>query len=118
MSEILQNLIMNGFVIYPKDTQFAIRKYSVPLNVVVIEEQVFDTYELALSHATCLLQNCNHKEWSVIVRYNRGLGIEYRNLSEVFAEDQEKAEFAALGLARNVFKDPAQICEIRVRLKN
>jgi glyoxylase-like metal-dependent hydrolase (beta-lactamase superfamily II) len=89
---MLHDLMLNGFVIYPKEDKFFLEKIAVPTFPAIITAQAFDTYEQALNYAADVLQEHKEKtlrEYSTIVRYNRGLGIEYKNLPVIYATNME-----------------------------
>jgi hypothetical protein len=115
MSDILRDLLLNGFSIYTKNGKFILKKDSVPSNSTTIDETEFANYELAVEAAESFLKTPQLVEWSVIVRYNRGLGIEYKNFPDVQAASKEQAEIIAKQLLVNC---ELQILEIKVILKN
>lgn len=117
MNDALRDLLLNGFIIYPKDGKFVLRKESVPSNPTVMQEMEFSCYEEA---STWALNNLHARiaDWIVTVRFNRGLGIEYKNLPDVQACTREEAKNKAKNLAELHFTDPKVVLsEVRVRLK-
>lgn len=58
-------------------------------------------------------------EFTAIVRYNRGLGIEYRNLSSIYAMTMDEARTMAWKEAEKVLGDEEKVTihEVRVRPK-
>jgi predicted RNase H-like HicB family nuclease len=116
---MLHDLMLNGFVIYPKEDKFFLEKIAVPTFPAIITAQAFDTYEQALNYAADVLQEHKEKtlrEYSTIVRYNRGLGIEYKNLPVIYAANIEEGKIQAQHLAEKILRG-AKILEIRVRPK-
>lgn len=91
MSDSLQMLLLNGFMIYPSNGKFIVRKESVPESCYVLESQEFNTYTEAIDYAILILKQPRKQIWGVLMRYNRGLGIEYKNLSDVFAATKDEA---------------------------
>lgn len=118
---IMKDLLLNGFIVFQKDKKFIVKKESVPDNTLVIKEQEFDTYELALEAANQLLKTPPLQEWEGVVRYNQGLGIEYKNLQTIFANNKDEAKLQFLKIAENIFKSSkfgiVDIKEIKVLKK-
>jgi hypothetical protein len=118
MNDVLRDLLLNGYMIYPIDGKFAVKKESVPANQNTISERLYENYEIALKAAEDMLNAPKKLKWAVIVRYNRGLGIEYKNLSDVCATTKEGAKTIATNLAqKTMLNDRIDILEVRVRLK-
>lgn len=117
----MKDLLLNGFIVFQKDKKFIVKKESVPDNTLVIKEQEFDTYELALEAANQLLKTPPLQEWEGVVRYNQGLGIEYKNLQTIFANNKDEAKLQFLKIAENIFKSSkfgiVDIKEIKVLKK-
>ena len=117
MNDILRDLLLNGFMIYPNKGKFIVKKESVPTNTTVLKETEYDNYDLAVEAASKMLNTVQPAEWACIVRYNRGLGIEYKNLPDVTASSIEEAKRIADELVQRIFGESATISEVRVRLK-
>jgi hypothetical protein len=119
MNDILRDLLLNGFMIYPNNGKFVVKKEAVPSNPAILKESEYDSYDLAVEAAVNMLQTPQSVEWVAIVRYNRGLGIEYRNLPDVRATSKDEAHAMASRLADKVLGGGnVVISEVRVRLKN
>lgn len=119
MSDVLRDLLLNGFMIYPHNGKFIVKKGAVPANQTVINEQEFDSYDVAVEAAVEMLRTPQAIEWTAIARYNRGLGIEYRNLPDVRATTAEEAQSLADQQAEKLLGGPqVEINEVRVRPKN
>lgn len=114
----MRELLTTGFMIFPKQGKFVVKKESVPGNTLIIKEQEFDSYDLAVEAAVEMLKKPQLVEWDVIVRYNRGLGIEYKNLPSVVASDRDKAKILAEMNAVEVFDPTVVIIQIKVVPKN
>lgn len=116
---VLFGLMSKGFVIYPEKEKWIVSKRSVPGHQITFEDVECDNYEEAVKTAIQSLEKRYDKEYFAIVRYNRGLGIEYRNLPSIFANSYEKAVEVSNKLISEIFTDPSYvIIETRVRLKN
>lgn len=82
------------------------------------EEAVEIVYK-ALQESKSRPQVVGLTEFTAIVRYNRGLGVEYRNLSNVHAFGIEEAKEKAWKEAEKVLSDEKALTihEVRVRPK-
>jgi hypothetical protein len=119
MSDILRDLLLSGFMIFPRNGKFVVKKEAVPANQTVIKEKEFDSYDVAVEAAAEMLRQPQAIEWASVARYNRGLGIEYRNLPLVRAASVEEAQALSEQLAERVLGGPGvEIKEVRVRPKN
>lgn len=116
--DILRDLLLNGFMIYQHNDKFFLKKESVPSNSIIIKELSYDSYDLAIEAATQMLSTPQIIKWTAIVRYNRGLGIEYRNICDISASDRSSAKNIAKELADIMFDGMTIIHEIRVYIKN
>lgn len=118
MIDILQDLLANGFSIVPHQGRFLVAKNASELNPLVINPVECRTYGEAIETALDLLKTKTLLCWSVTIRYNRGLGIEYKNISDIFAETKDQALELANDCANKFFNDnKTKICEVRVRIK-
>ena len=122
MKTDMKTLFSYGFVIYPKDSNFILEKYpgtiSAPKSEIVLPPIPYDSYEKASEAAMAYINDWSlnvGQEFSVIVRYNRGLGVEYKTLPSVRADTQELAQAKGDEEARKIFPDPIIIHEVRVR---
>lgn len=118
MSDSLQMLLLNGFMIYPSNGKFIVRKESVPESCYILESKEFNTYTEAIDYAIAILEKPRKQIWGVMLRYNRGLGVEYKNLSDVFAVTKDEA----LQIVNEEIEDMAKKVkllsfEVRVTLK-
>lgn len=118
MDNTLRNLLNSGFMIYPANGKFVVKKEPTPISPFSVEECQFDTYLLAVEAVEGILKNPPLVEWSVLVRYSRGLGIEYKHLETVFAERIEQAEDSAkLHVEKFENDQKSKVIEVRVRPK-
>jgi hypothetical protein len=119
MSEELRDIILNGFLVYPSNGKFIVKKEAVPESNFTIEAKECDSYGQAIEFAIEMLKKPRILKWSGVVRYNRGLGIEYKNLSFIESENYEKAcEIAKLQVEDFFKNQKVIISEIKVRLKS
>lgn len=118
MGDELRDLLLNGFMIYPSNGKFIVKKESVPTSAYQLEAQECNSYGEAVELALQILRTPKLLSWVVTVRYNRGLGIEYKNLNDVFASSKEEAQDLAENLAETHFKkQKVMISGVKVRLK-
>lgn len=122
MDTLLRKLVANGFLICPAGEKFLVRKVAVPENPSVLADIECETYDEAVATAQHILQVAKptvQQTFTAIVRYNRGLGIEYRNLPVIHATTLEEAQTAAARMAEKLLGGPKVVIqEIRVRPNN
>lgn len=119
MSEDLKNIMLSGFTIFPSNGKFRVKKQSVPESNFSLDDQEFNSYDDAIEFAINLLKKPRISMWSGIVRYNRGLGIEYRNLYFIQAESYDIAMQKAQEQVDIIFhKQKVIVSEIKVRCEN
>lgn len=117
MDNTLRDLLLNGFMIYQHNNKFCLKKESVPSNTIIIKETIYDNYDLALEAGIQMLSAPQVIKWTAIVRYNRGLGIEYKNISDISAIDEISAKKIAKELSDKIFEPTTEIHEVRVYIK-
>jgi hypothetical protein len=105
----IKHLVDNGFLIYLEQSKYIIEKIPTILNNKKLDSKVFDTLEESIQFIESFLIK---KEWKAIVRYNRGLGVEYRNLKLIEATSLEEAKVIAREEAERLLKD-SNIIEIK-----
>ena len=119
MSDSLRDLLMNGFMIYPSHGKFVVKKELVPHSNYILPEKEFNSYAEAVEYAIESLQKPRLMSWKVTLRYNRGLGVEYRSLSDILADSKEQAIVAANEVVETLIKAEKIISyEIKVQMKN
>lgn len=119
MSEDLKNIMLSGFTIFPSNGKFRVKKQAVPESNFSLDDQEFNSYDDAIEFAINSLKKPRISMWSGIVRYNRGLGIEYRNLYFIQAESYETAMQKAQEQVDIIFyKQKVIVSEIKVRCEN
>ena len=124
---ILRDLLANGFVIFPPlgTGKFILKKIAAPSNTTVMGEREFDSFDAAVAEAKAILDARNGPklfEFTAVVRYNRGLGIEYKTLPNIQAISLDEAQRLAKNVAEQWLAQPkpkskAEIREIKVRPK-
>ena len=114
MSDILHELLSNGFMIYPSNGKFILKKEICSSSPYQISEREFNTYKEAMQEAELIFKTPQTIEWTVLIRYNRGLGIEYKNLETVFAVSYEAAKDASQAIIEEFSADnKAKVAEVR-----
>ena len=71
MSDSLQMLLLNGFMIYPSNGKFVVKKESVPESCYSLEIKEFNTYGEAFDYAIEILHKPRKQVWGVMLRYYR-----------------------------------------------
>jgi hypothetical protein len=118
MSEELRDIMLSGFSIYPSNGKFIVKKQSVPHSDFTVDEKECDTYAEAIDFSSSILKKPRTIFWSGIVRFNRGLGVEYKNINDIEAETYESAvNLAEIQFNNMLNNQKIIISEIRVRLK-
>jgi len=105
----LNDLVENGFLVYMEQNRFLVEKIPTKLNKKHINKNYFDSLEESVEFIRKCMKN---KDWKTIVRYNRGLGIEYKTLKTIEAESLEEAKKMAKAEAENLLGD--YIIEMKV----
>ena len=105
-------------MIYPINGRFVLKKEICSSSPYQISEIQFKTYKEAVQEAERIFKTPQMIEWTVLIRYNRGLGVEYKNLETVFAISYQDAECASQIVVENFSKDnKAKVAEVRIRPK-
>jgi hypothetical protein len=76
-----------------------------------------DTLKEAIQIGYTMLNKKTYQDYTTVVRYSRGLGIEYKNLSIIQASNQEEATQKALQIIEETFEPTVDIREVKVRRK-
>lgn len=110
----LQDIMNYGFIIYKSSpTKWSIKKITTPADGREITvKQDFENFDMAHLHVVELIKDCTFK-FDVIVRYNRGLGPEFKNLDRVEAKTIQEAQKMAEANAEKVLKK--KVIEVKVR---
>jgi hypothetical protein len=88
---------------------FTFEKRETLLDKRVKTQEEYSSFDEALKASEQFL---NMQEWQAIARYNKGLGVEYKNLSFIFAEAREVAKIIANKEAEKLLGD--SIIEVKV----
>lgn len=110
-------LMTNGFVIYRNhEKEWILKKIQTKDSTESIEKIIFESYEKAKAFALNLLNNKD--KWTAIVRYDRGLGIEYKNIDNIHAKTLQEANEIAYKEILSFLHDKNMIKEIKLKNKN
>ena len=111
MKNLLRELTIQGFLIYPQDKSFVVEKITEPC----LEPKVFENYELAVEYAASVKKN--KANFNIIVRYNRGLGAEFKTFKCFESTTLKEAEAESLKIIEKCFSklDKCEIKEIKIR---
>lgn len=119
---LIEKLISLGFCFYKEYEQngkIYVSKHPVFDNPTLLDETACDSFEDALKVAENFLNSSVKLTWLAIMRFNRGLGIEYKNLPDIEAANYEEAiKLAKLQAEKSKIDPKIIISEIKVRLKN
>lgn len=103
-----------GISIYSTESGHAVRKISVPNSLDSFPEAFFKTLEEAESHAESLLPR-EKPLWKAIIRYDRGLGVEYLTVSGIRSDGEREAEQMALESSGLLSNPKAKVSEVKIR---
>lgn len=118
----LRDLMLNGYIIYEIGCKYLLKKVSVAKNKCeLICSDEFETFDAAIEFASNHMQKqLQQITWLPTVRFDQGLGIEHRNLHEVYGPDKETALEKAKVEATRFFEKyfpTCKILEVKVRPK-
>jgi hypothetical protein len=103
-----------GILIFSnKGGTFIFEKKETFLDKRTRSQEEYASFEEALKASNDFLNM--QKEWQTIIRYNKGLGIEYKNLPVIFASTKEDAKVIAEQEAEKILGN--SIIEVKVKPK-
>lgn len=109
-------LVTNGFVVFKdEDKKWILKKISIKNSSDSIDQMIFESYDKAKNFALGFINHKNH--YIAIVRYDRGLGIEYKNFDNIIAKSNDEAYENAFKLMLKHVDDKNMIKEIKVKNK-
>lgn len=114
--KILREFLSSGLVISLNGDLWQVEKRATTICPQVDAPLFFATYEEAVNAMNIMFEYYCSKlfEFKITVRYNRGLGVEYKNLPNIQAKSRNEAKKIAEVEAVNAL-GTADIKEIRVR---
>lgn len=109
MDNRIRELAVAGYIIYPQDGNYTVETAEPRVTL------SFPTYEDALAGAWAIFQKKSQpNEFSVVFRYDRGLGIEYATFN-VVGDDPESEARRLFDEKMKVEPKMVVIHEVRVR---
>ena len=117
MEEIYKELLNLGFIIFQNADKFAVQKVSLPHSPQVLESKEFKTYEEAINFAKSYIAKKN-QSYHAIIRYERGLGVEYFSVPNIIANDEDEAKTIALDKSNLLANPKVKVAEVKLRFQN
>jgi hypothetical protein len=115
----LCEIMLNGFLIYPSNGKFILKKEATSESFFTLDVMEFSSYGDAIEYASEIILKPKLNNWYAIVRYNQGLGVEYKKINDIFAENHESAVEIINDTVKKMFKNKkVVISEIKVKLKS
>lgn len=106
-----------GFIIYENNNKFVLQKISVPNNTQTLSCQEFMTYNDAFNFAKSFIAEKNIT-YQAIIRYSRGLGVEYYSLPNIIAKDEIEAKTIALEKSELLKNPKVKVAEVKIKFQN
>lgn len=107
----------HGVTIFADGWGYAVEKHPVPSNPRRQEKKLFESLALAEAFAISLLED-EKKVFKAIIRFDRGLGVEYQTVNNIRCDDEYQAEKIAVKLADLDSNQKIKISEIKIREQN
>ena len=108
----MEQLALNGLIIYADESgSFILEKKETNINKKKKEKKEFATFDSAYNDALEFIKQVD--EWKAIIRYNRGLGVEYKSIDIFYASSKEEAKEIALKEAEKLLGD--YIIEVKIQ---
>lgn len=109
-------MLTNGFVIYKNsEKEWILTKVQTKQSIDVIDRMIFESYDKAKVFSLNFINFKN--KWLAIVRYDRGLGIEYKTIDNIHAKNTQEAYEFAYKETLHFLNDKNMIKEIKVKNK-
>lgn len=107
----------HGITIFAEGWGYAVEKHSVPGNIRKQERKSFDSLAMAEAFAISLLEE-EKKVFKAIIRFDRGLGVEYQTVNNIRCDNEDQAEKIAVTLAGLDGNPKIKVSEIKIRKQN
>lgn len=107
----------HGITIFADGWGYSVEKHPVPGNPRRQEKKLFESIALAEAFAISLLEN-EKKVFKAIIRFDRGLGVEYQTVNNIRCDDEDQAEKIAVKLAEFDSNPKINVSEIKIRKQN
>lgn len=106
-----------GFILYEENKSYIVKKVSLPHSTLKIEPVKFEAYDQAINFIKLHIDKKN-QTYQAIIRYRRGLGIEYLTVPNIIAEHEDEAKTIALEKSQLLKNPKVNIAEVKLRLQN
>lgn len=106
-----------GFILYSVETKIGVQKVSTPKNNLYFGEKIFENLNLAEEFIKKLITE-QKKVYKAIIRFDRGLGIEYKTIENIRSNDEKEAEKIALENSQLLKNSKTIIAEVKIRQQN
>jgi len=110
-------LSRNGIVLYLHKSGYIVEKISVPANIKIQTKIDFDSLTMAEMFAKSLLKE-EKKVYQAIIRFDRGLGFEYRTVNNIRCDGEDDAEAIALKTSGFDSDPKIKILQVKIRVQN
>ena len=106
-----------GFVLYAVGNKIGLQKVITPKNNIYFGEKIFENLELAQEFIKKLITE-QKKVYKAIIRFDRGLGVEYKTIENIRSNDEKEAEEIALKNSQLLKNGKTIIAEVKIRQQN
>ena len=117
MEDFYKLFASKGFVLYEEKNYYVVQKISLPHSDLKIEPVKFETHDQAINFIKLHIDKKN-QTYQAIIRYRRGLGIEYLTVPNIIAEHEDEAKNLALEKSEFLKNPKVKVAEIKLRLQN
>jgi hypothetical protein len=107
----------HGIIIFADGWGYAVEKHPVPTNPRRQERKHFESIAMAEAFAISLLEE-EKKIFKAIIRFDRGLGVEYKTVNNIRCDNEDQAEKIAVKLADMDSNPKIKVSEIKIRKQN
>lgn len=107
----------HGITIFADGWGYAVEKHPVPTNPRQHDRKQFESLAMAEAFAISLLED-EKKVFKAIIRFDRGLGVEYQTVNNIRCDDEVQAEKIAVKLAEMDSNPKIKVSEIKIRKQN
>lgn len=109
-----QHLNEHGIVIYSLNDGFGVKKVSTPKDQRIFNETFFQNEDILKEFLNSLFDE-QKKVYKAIIRFDRGLGVEYKTIDNIRCENEEEAENLALESSQLLKNSKVNIAEVKIR---
>lgn len=106
-----------GIVIYQIEKGYGIQKVSTPKDNRSFNEKFFENEDFLKEFINSFFEE-EKKVYKAIIRFDRGLGIEYKTIENIHCQNEAEAEKMALETSKLLNNCKVGIAEIKIRKQN